>query len=154
MCKQIAQKRINGVLIVEKGDKIMGNTLNIFVKLSLILTVAVPALYLVISFSNMVESSETGKNGISMARYTELTGEQFSSKRERGLKMTKIYSDRIIEEFQTEEKFQIENKVKKNKFESIKRFNKLFKAYRVHFSDWKYIGKRPPLVSLYHNLGY
>jgi len=77
MCKQIAQKRNKGVLVVEKGDKIMGNTLNIFIKFSLVLTVAVPAIYVLISFSNMVESSETGKNGISMARYTELTGEQF-----------------------------------------------------------------------------
>ena len=77
MCKQIAQKRRKGVLVVEKGDKIMGNTLNIFVKFSLILTVAVPAFCVIISFSNMVESSEAGKNGISMTRYTELTGEQF-----------------------------------------------------------------------------
>ena len=68
--------------------------------------------------------------------------------------MTKIYSDKIIEEFQTEEQSQLENRVQKNKFESIQRFDKLSKAYRVRFADWKYIGKRPPLVSLYRNLGY
>ena len=55
----------------------MENKFNIFVKLSLVLTLAVPAIYVMISFSNMVESSESSKNGISMARYTALTGEQF-----------------------------------------------------------------------------
>lgn len=55
----------------------MENKFNIFVKLSLVLTLAVPGIYVLISFSNMVENSESSTNGISMARYTALTGEQF-----------------------------------------------------------------------------
>ena len=70
LCKQIAQ-------YFKRGDGDMENKFNIFVKFSLVLTLAVPAIYVIISFSNMVESSESSKNGISMARYTALTGEQF-----------------------------------------------------------------------------